>query len=338
MLAKDKLNDWLTSLQKYYFLAPTESDGVILFKRISDPADIVLDQKAVNSAKRILFPQTETLFTFTTGLNKRLDPPSGENGTRIIFGLRPCDAKSLSTLDHVFNDKYRDEHYMQARESSILIGQACVRPGANCFCTSFDYGPGSKEDVDILLTDIGNSYYVDVVTDKGRELIEESSSLFISGSNDGDDENTRNEVIATSESQFKRRLDVDGVPEKLEQIFERDLWKQISMKCLGCGICTYLCPTCHCFDIQDEVHLSKGRRARMWDSCMYPEYTIHTSGHNPRPARMNRIRNRVYHKFKYYPENFNAFLCVGCGRCVDLCPVNIDIIDIVERVRREPHD
>ena len=104
------------------------------------------------------------------------------------------------------------------------------------------------------------------------------------------------------------------------------------MRCLGCGICTYVCPTCHCFDIQDELRGQDGRRVRTWDSCMYPEYTIHTSGHNPRPARMNRLRNRFYHKFKYYHDNFDVHLCVGCGRCVDNCPVNIDIIEVMGQV------
>ncbi len=336
ILSKDKLNDWLTTLQKYVFIAPTESNGVILFKRIGNQADIVLDRRSVNSPKWTVLPQTETLFTFTTGHTKKVNSTPKENGSTVIFGLRPCDAKSLSTLDLVFKDEYKDEHYLQARENSVLIGLTCEKPEPNCFCTSFDYGPGSKEDVDILLTDLGDRYYVDVITEKGKTLVEESNSLFTSATEN--EKNDKNEVIAKSESLFKRGVEVDGLPEKLENIFESDLWKNISMKCLGCGVCTYLCPTCHCFDIQDEVHLSKGRRARMWDSCMYPEYTIHTSGHNPRPTRMNRIRNRVYHKFKYYPDNFNAFLCVGCGRCVDLCPVNIDIIDIIDRVRGESHD
>lgn len=336
ILSKDKLPEWLAILQKYTFLAPTESNGVILFKRIKNPAEIVLDRRSVNSPKGIVLPQTETLFTFTTGHTKELNPQPRENGMSIIFGLRPCDAKSLSTLDLVFNGEYRDESYLKSRDDSVLIGLACRRPETNCFCTSFDYGPGSTEDVDILLTEMGDRYFVDVVTEKGQALVGECNALFTAATDA--DLHEKNEVTATSESLIKRSVDVDGLPEKLETVFECDLWKSISMKCLGCGVCTYLCPTCHCFDIQDEVHLRKGRRARIWDSCMYPEYTIHTSGHNPRPARMNRIRNRVYHKFKYYPDNFNAFLCVGCGRCVDLCPVNIDIIDIIARVRGEPHE
>ena len=161
--------------------------------------------------------------------------------------------------------------------------------------------------------------------------MDENESLFASSS-DGD-RSEKEAVIKKAEESFQRSVDAKGVPEILGTIFEADYWKKVSMRCLGCGTCTYVCPTCYCFDIQDEKGLLKGRRARMWDSCMYPEYTMHTSGHNPRPARMNRIRNRVYHKFKYYHDNFDVNLCIGCGRCVEKCPVNIDIIEIVSDVK-----
>lgn len=115
--------------------------------------------------------------------------------------------------------------------------------------------------------------------------------------------------------------------------FDSPLWQDIAVKCIRCGTCTYLCPDCHCFDVQDEVLGSKGSRVRIWDYCMYPEYTLHTSGHNPRPVRMNQMINRIYHKYKYYPDNFDFIAYVGCGRCVSFCPVNIDIIDILSRVK-----
>jgi heterodisulfide reductase subunit C len=128
-------------------------------------------------------------------------------------------------------------------------------------------------------------------------------------------------------------MKTEGISEKLDKIFEDKLWRDISLKCLSCGICTYLCPTCHCFDMQDETTLKNGARVRVWDTCMNPEYTIHASGHNPRPTRMNRTRNRVYHKFSYIPKNHKVIACVGCGRCINECPVNIDIIDVIEQAR-----
>ena len=112
------------------------------------------------------------------------------------------------------------------------------------------------------------------------------------------------------------------------------MWERFSDRCLSCGICTFLCPTCHCFDIQDEMEGFDGRRARMWDTCMFSEYTLHTSGHNPRPTRKERTRNRISHKYSYFPEKFDVIACVGCGRCINYCPVNIDLLDILEDVKK----
>ena len=124
-------------------------------------------------------------------------------------------------------------------------------------------------------------------------------------------------------------MKTQNIEKILDQIFENKFWEEIAKRCLGCGICTYLCPTCHCFDIQDEKKGKHGARIRVWDSCMYSEYTKQASGYNPRLYQMNRFRNRVYHKFNYFPKNSQVFGCVGCGRCIIECPVNIDIIETI---------
>ena len=336
IISKDKLNDWLVALKKNALFAPTESNGVTQYAKINDPSEIVLDHNSLRPPKEILYPQTEKMFEFTSGKKREICASELDGEKRIIFGIRPCDARSFSVLDHVFNGEYKDSYYLSKRKNTALIGLACSTPDMNCFCTSLDGGPGSKDDVDILLTDIGDTYYVDVLTEKGKALVDENSSLFVA---DGDgDSGKKQEAHTCAEAKVKRNVDVKGIPEKLGMMFESDFWKNISMKCLGCGVCTYLCPTCYCFDVQDEIQGEHGRRARIWDTCMSSEYTVHTSGHNPRPARMNRLRNRVYHKFKYYHDNFGVHLCVGCGRCVDECPVNVDIIDIVSEIGGESNE
>ena len=248
----------------------------------------------------------------------------------VIFGIRPCDAKSVQLLKKVFEKDYRDPYFLQREENLLKIGLACMIPGENCFCTSLDLGPFSNEGLDLLFVDIGEKYYVEVKSDKGRQLIANMKELLKPATQK--DREKRKEVEEKAVASIVRHMDIEGMVDKLDRIFENTLWRTFAMRCLGCGVCTYLCPTCHCFDLQDESTLMRGARVRIWDSCMYPEYTIHTSGHNPRPTRMNRVRNRVYHKFKYYHDNFDVHLCVGCGRCVDRCPVNIDIIDIVSKV------
>lgn len=281
--------------------------------------------------KGLLFKQTETLFKFTLGKTGEIDPIGFPEEKRVIFGIRPCDAKSLDILDPVFKGDYNDPYYLTNRENTILVGLSCNKPGVNCFCTSFNNGPASAENVDILLTDIAGKYYVEVKSDKGKQLTESMKKLFTPAKKE--DRKKKKEVEKKAIDAIIRHMNVNGIADKLDKIFDDIFWKRTAMKCLGCGICTYLCPTCHCFDIQDENTLTNGARVRVWDSCMYPEYTLQASGYNPRAERMNRVRNRVYHKYSYYPKNYDMTACVGCGRCIDNCPANIDIIYIINKAK-----
>jgi len=333
VLQKDKLPKFISEMiSKYQVFAPVENGDFALFKQIKNPSEVNL--KFSNSKvppKALLFEQTETLFKFTPGTKGKIDQADIPDGKTVVFGIRPCDAKSLTILDHVFKDEYEDPYYLTKRKNTVLVGLSCTQPDANCFCTSFDDGPASAENVDILLTDIGDKYYVEVKSDKGKQLTKNMNKLFTSA-NDKDGEKKK-EVEKKATDIITRSTKTDGIVDKLDKIFDNPFWKNIAIKCLGCGTCTYLCPTCHCFDIQDETTMTKGARIRVWDSCMRSEYTLQASGYNPRPTRMNRVRNRVYHKYNYYPKNYDIIACVGCGRCIDNCPVNIDIIDVVTEAR-----
>jgi len=329
ILPKNKMSEFINAIKtKYQVFAPVENDGITLFKQIKNPSEANL--KFSNSQvppKGLLFKQTETLFKFTPGSKGKIDPPDIPNEKTVIFGIRPCDAKSLAILDHVFKDDYEDPYYLTKRENTILVGLSCNQPDVNCFCTSLDDGPASAEHVDILLTDIGDKYYIEVKSDKGKQLTKTVDKLLKPATeNDGKKKKEAEKKAADIITRYQK---TDGIVDKLDKIFDNPFWKNIAIKCLGCGTCTYLCPTCHCFDIQDETTMTKGARIRVWDSCMHPEYTLQASGYNPRPERMNRVRNRVYHKYNYYPKNYDIIACVGCGRCIDNCPVNIDIIDVV---------
>lgn len=314
-------------IKKNKVFAPVNNNETIIYKEIKKPSEMNLD--FVNSEippKALMFHQTETLFKFTPGTKGKIESVNVDE-KKVIFGIRPCDAKSFDILDPVFSKDFEDPYFITRRKNTILVGLSCIKPGVNCFCTSFDDSPASSKSVDILLTDIGDKYYAEVISNEGKQVVKSSSKLFKSATES--DAKKKKEVEKKAIETISRQQKTDGIVEKLDKIFEHRYWKDVAAKCIGCGTCTYLCPTCHCFDIQDESTLTKGARIRVWDNCMNPEYTLHASGYNPRPARANRVRNRVYHKYNYYPKNFDVIACVGCGRCIDLCPVNIDIIDVV---------
>ena len=330
-LSKDKVGEALKELSKFRLVAPARSDDVVIFKEISDPAEAYLDYgNSTVPPKKMVFPQTETLFRFMVGDPELKEKNVEEEGTTVIFGIRPCDARAMSIVDKLFAWDYDDPYYQKRRALTTLVGMACTEPpSVNCFCTSVGGSPFSKEGLDILLTDMGDYYAVQALTEKGENLQKTLSSQL----EDGGDEKKVEEMARAAEGKIKRSIKTDGIPEKIPTLWDSDVWKKVSASCLGCGTCTFLCPTCHCFDIQDEVEeLGEGRRARMWDSCMFSEYTLHASGHNPRPSRKERTRNRISHKYSTFPEKFKVIACVGCGRCVNMCPVNIDILEILGKV------
>lgn len=332
ILSKNRLNEWLVALSKYELFGPVQNGDIVTFTALEKVEDVALEEKTDMSPKKVIFPQTETLFKYRIGKKADISVDQPGTGKKVIFGVRPCDARGFAVLDDVFKWDYVDPYYLAARERTILVGMACNSPGINCFCTSLDGGPAKGDNLDILMVELEDGYHVEAITEKGRELIQESSALFTQATSDELD--MKETAITNAREEISRNIETNGLVEKLGEIFEDDYWEGISRACIGCGTCTYVCPTCYCFDMQDETQEYGGRRARMWDSCMFPEYTLHTSGHNPRPARAPRLKNRVYHKFKYYHDHFGVHLCVGCGRCVDKCPANIDIIEIVNQIEK----
>jgi ferredoxin len=184
------------------------------------------------------------------------------------------------------------------------------------------------------MTDLGDRYFVEALTPAGEAVVARAGDLFRSSEAKDRDEVQR--VHAESEAAVQRQIpDLEGVPAKLKRMFESPFWDDESRSCIRCGICTYLCPTCHCFDINDEVARSQpleGARVRTWDTCQFPDFTMHSSGHNPRGDKASRLRQRIMHKFQYFVERYQDYQCTGCGRCITECPVGIDIVDVLAKV------
>lgn len=310
--------------------APVAQEDNILFKTLEKGETPHLDRaNSKNAPKNFFFPRSEVMLRYTRtpkGVELVAEIVVSQEG--VLFGVRPCDARSYVLLDMLFDqEKYKDPFYIEKRKKTTIVSLACAKPPYGvCFCTSVGGHPVDGVGADVLITDLGSEYLVEFLTPKGEALLK----YFGERRADAAADEQKAAVAASAEATLTRKIPAYEIKAKIEAHFQSNFWDGIHKKCLACGTCTFLCPTCHCFDISDEMKYDDGRRLRNWDSCMFPLFTKETSGHNPRPTQKERWRQRVMHKFSYYPENFGAIACVGCGRCVMYCPVNIDIRKIVD--------
>ncbi|MBD3415409.1 MAG: sulfite reductase [Candidatus Aminicenantes bacterium] len=339
ILTKKEFPSWIKNLKSFNVYGPVKKDALWEYERIQDPDKLDLNFKnTVLSPKKIIFPQREVILDFN---HKKKGKPEiqealPEETKNVIFGVRPCDARALTLTDKVFEEEPGDKYYLRRRHQTVTVGLTCSDPPSeNCFCTSLGGSPHSTEGLDILMTELNHKYYVHSFTDKGRELMKAASDVFKNPSEK--DKKDLKQVHKESEKKIKRQVkELSKITDKLKGMFDSPFWDEESMSCLKCGICTYLCPTCHCFDISDEVLSSsplKGQRVRTWDTCQFPYFTMHSSGHNPRPDKSSRLRQRILHKFSYFVDNYDDYQCTGCGRCISKCPVDIDIIEVLEKVK-----
>jgi ferredoxin len=279
-----------------------------------------------SSIKSFFFPQPETLFKFSIQKDTTALKEPEEENKRMLFGVRPCDARSIILNKLPYSE---DSYYIKKTEQNIIIGLSCNERRNSCFCLWAGGSPMGTEGTDISLTLIDASFIVEAITERGGKIIETLGDKFPVASTS--DIEKLNALRASYEKQRQSIPDpVKKIQDKnLLELYDKPLWNDVSLSCINCGICTFLCPTCYCFDIQDETSKGQGKRIRFWDSCMFPLFTQHATGHNPRGAKHQRVRNRFMHKLKYFPDRYNVFSCVGCGRCIKECPVNIDIREVL---------
>jgi sulfhydrogenase subunit beta (sulfur reductase) len=325
---KDIANFLDDILKEYEVFAPLKKENIVVFDRIHSGKEAFLDYtNSKTPPKEILFPQAETLFTYSSAENpSNIETPPHMEKPLLLFGARPCDAKNFLLLDKVFDgEKYKDMYYLERRAALTVLGMGCTQAGSTCFCTSVGGGPFSLDGSDLLLIDIGEEYVIQVISGQGSRLLERKDL------EDSDEEkrSLMTEVLRDAEASTGSKVETGGLEKKLDSMYDDPVWGMLSEKCISCGICTYLCPTCHCFDIVDEGGDSNGKRMRIWDSCQFPLFTLQASGDNPRPTNKERLRQRFMHKFKYFVDNYGQTGCVGCGRCINECPVNIDIRQVL---------
>lgn len=331
-LAKEKLPElWSQLAAQGRLFLPVEEDGVVRFAPWREGAAVNLESlNSVVPPKHLFFPQTDPYFRFQVNRGLKIVPIEEDDKEQVLFAVRPCDVRSFELLDKVFMDDPVDSLYNKRREKTTVVALGCKEPDQTCFCTAFGLEPGAAPGADLLLTDVGDGFVVEGQSKKGERLLDRIGGLMSEAS--PEDVNKANNQKSKAASSQKHGLSVEGICEALDGKFEDPVWEKFYHRCLGCGICTYLCPTCHCFDVQDFSRGFEGHRFRCWDSCMFGDFTLMASGENPRPTQKERVRNRFLHKLNYFPRNFGDYACVGCGRCVRKCPVNLDIMQVIKEI------
>ncbi len=311
--------------EEFAVFVPSKENGVAMMARWDGTDTSFLDwyRNTVIPPKAHFLPPMEEMFRFQKDKGSyQLEQPASDGQKQLIFAIHPCDANALAILDKVFEDAYEDPYYLSRRKNRLLVGLGCINPYDSCFCTSLGSSPSDAANVDLMLTDIGDGFLIEGITDAGKQLIAQTSGL--AEATEAEDARAK-EVKEASYHKVTRRIDTGDIGSKLLCCFEdEDYWEKVAAKCISCGICTLLCPTCYCFDISDELVKQKGTRFRCWDSCAFPIYTKMPM-ENPREEKWRRVRQKVCHKYEFYPMNFGVIACTGCGRCIRLCPVNWDI-------------
>ncbi len=339
VISRSRLGDWVgTLLAGAQVIAPRAlHGGDIAYDVVERPDQVAWDYSStINPLKRFLFPQADELLRWRrTGDDGLQLKPAYDETARIFLAVRPCDVSGVLFLDRVFQRDPEDVYYMTRRQQSALISLTCSEPAENCFCVCADAGPFLETGFDLQLTALGDECLVEVGTEKGRGLVVEAEELFASAP----DEiiRARRDLEKETEARFAehkayfaaalRKVTFNRVPD--------ELWDDMADRCIECGGCSFVCPTCTCFLTADWQNDEEGHRERIWDSCLYECYTLEASGHNPRAQRKHRVKARFFHKLSYqFARELGTHGCVGCGRCITACLGSNDMPAVTARIRR----
>lgn len=328
-VSEEEFEDFFEKLKDdYNIAAPVSVDKgkkkLVEYRYIDNFDDIIWDQQPDSSPKNIVFPQNSMI-----GNDYEEEEYYDLEKETIILGIRSCDLEAIKVLDQVFieDESYLDLSYKKRRDKMILVGISCAERHKSCFCDTLGIDPVESDYTPIYLFKEDNQFWIKIKDAKYENLFEKLPN---------GDQNQLNKLIEERTENFNEssfELDIPiPLPEK--EMFQLDIWDEISENCLSCGVCTYYCPTCYCFNFFWEGEDEDSTKYKSWDSCMFTSYSAHASGHNPRDSKDKRYRNRIMHKFSYHPNNYEGLACVGCGRCINRCPVNLDIRESLKTIEK----
>jgi len=312
--------------------APVKKDEKHVFERVSDFSKIELQTtRTIIPPKKIMVPPSFNMFHFNESDYKE---DFSHITKKILFGIHPCDIHGLLTLDKLFTQEYPDPYYLKARKNTVILGLSCW-PDEHCFCQSTRTNI-VEEGYDLFLTDLQEYFLVWIGSSQGDDLVRMIPGIF--------DESLLDKDIQAyirwqleKEKAFKTEIDFVTMPDLMELKYKAPFWKKASDACLACGSCSMVCPTCNCYNVSDKLFLGKkpGERLRFWDSCTLPEYSQVGSGENFREHKSDRLKLWYTHKLQAYVSKFGKPSCVGCGRCIVTCPVNINVKTIAKALEGE---
>lgn len=284
--------------------------------------------------KKFFVPSKFNMFTFDAkGYVEQWDDFS----SKILFGVHPCDIHGIRILDKLFSTDYPDPYYLKRRENTIIIGYSCV-PDEKCFCNATQTSV-IDEGFDLFFTDLNEFYLVWVGSSKGDDLIKLNPELF--------DEKLQKQDIEKflewkkwRDDRYTLQLDFTVLPDMMELRYSDQFWEEMATSCFACGSCSMVCPTCNCYNVHDHFRFGKedGERSRFWDSCMFREYSLVAGGHNFREKKADRLKLWYTHKLQAFIGQFGKPSCVGCGRCIDTCPVDINVMTVAWALRDVPFE
>ena len=332
-MKKEDLPAFLETVKEWGELwGPTRKGSKVSFEKVDSLSQ--MDLKATRTIippKKLLYPPRFTMFDYDDeGYHDRI----GDVPKRILFGVHLCDIHGILIMDKMFLETYKDPYYAERRDKTVIIGHSCI-PDDKCMCfaTNTDY---ISEGFDLFFTDLKMHYLVWVGSSTGHDLIRMRPELFTR-------EVGKNDILAYMEyrkwktAQMTNPIDFTGVPGLFELGYSSSIWDEFGEKCLSCGQCTMVCPTCNCYNVVDEVELGtlEGTRDRHWDSCMFREYSLVAGGHNFRDRRADRLRLWYTHKLQAFIGEFGEPACVGCGRCLATCPADINVVTVSTALREQ---
>lgn len=335
VLKKSRFQEFFDLMQEFgkVFAPRRVSEKSFSFKQVEKPSEIAFEAlRTILPPKKFFFQQRETIISYDEHGVRETKPSVSP---QVLFGLHPCDLAGLGIMDKVYSATPPDPHYLARRQATLLVGLSCM-PDKHCFCKAMGTDAPTS-DYDLFLTDIGEDYFVQIHTPIGLQMIESKKDLF-SASDEDKSQDFKN-FWTTRDQAFTAHFQSENLPAIMDMEWDNKVWDELGNRCLSCGNCTPVCPTCYCFDMVDvaSLHAQAGERVREWDSCQFVGFAKVAGDTNFRPGPVDRLKFWYRHKLHGFEDPHGLPTCVGCGRCTESCPAGIDdIVSVVLRLQGKP--